>query len=35
MGILFAAVFSGIGIIWDRHFGFLKPNFHGFEKNGC
>src|SRR5215472_6311531 len=24
MGILFAAVFSGIGIIWDRHFGFLK-----------
>jgi hypothetical protein len=24
MGILFAAVFSGIGIIWDRQFGFLK-----------
>ena len=24
MGILFNAVFSGIGIIWDRHFGFLK-----------
>ena len=24
MGILFTAVFSGIGIIWDRHFGFLK-----------
>ena len=24
MGILFAAVFSGIGIVWDRHFGFLK-----------
>jgi len=24
MGILFTAVFSGLGIIWDRHFGFLK-----------
>jgi ABC-2 type transport system permease protein len=24
MGILFTAVFSGIGIIWDRQFGFLK-----------
>jgi ABC-2 type transport system permease protein len=24
MSILFAAVFSGIGIIWDRHFGLLK-----------
>ena len=24
MGILFSAVFSGLGIIWDRHFGFLK-----------
>ena len=24
MGILFTAVFSGIGVIWDRHFGFLK-----------
>ena len=24
MGILFTAVFSGIGLIWDRHFGFLK-----------
>jgi ABC-2 type transport system permease protein len=24
MGILFAAVFSGIEIIWDRQFGFLK-----------
>src|SRR6202049_1298860 len=24
MGILFTAVFSGIEIIWDRQFGFLK-----------
>jgi len=24
MGILFTAVFSGSGIIWDRQFGFLK-----------
>ena len=24
MGILFSAVFSGIEIIWDRQFGFLK-----------
>jgi len=24
MGILFSAVFSGMEIIWDRQFGFLK-----------
>ena len=24
MGILFLAVFSGIEVIWDRQFGFLK-----------
>ena len=27
MGILFPAVFSGIEIIWDRQFGFLKETF--------
>ncbi len=27
MGILFTAVFSGIEIIWDRQFGFLKETF--------
>jgi hypothetical protein len=27
MGILFTAVFSGIGIIWDRHFGFLRKRW--------
>src|SRR5919107_563670 len=24
MGILFTSVFSGIGLLWDRQFGFLK-----------
>src|SRR5262245_65763003 len=24
MGILFTSVFSGIGVLWDRQFGFLK-----------
>src|SRR5688572_22710272 len=24
MGILFTAIFSGIGLLWDRQFGFLK-----------
>ena len=24
MGILFASIFSGIGLLWDRQFGFLK-----------
>ena len=24
MGILFSAIFSGIGLLWDRQFGFLK-----------
>src|SRR5258706_15795218 len=24
MGVLFTAIFSGIEIIWDRQFGFLK-----------
>src|SRR5262245_46720090 len=24
MGILFTSIFSGIGLFWDRHFGFLK-----------
>ncbi|HEX8965874.1 MAG TPA: ABC transporter permease, partial [Patescibacteria group bacterium] len=24
MGILFTSIFSGIEIIWDRQFGFLK-----------
>jgi ABC-2 type transport system permease protein len=35
MGILFTSVFSGIGLLWDRQFGFLKetlvapvPRFH-------
>lgn len=27
MGILFTAVFSGIEMIWDRQFGFLKETF--------
>ncbi len=27
MGILFTAIFSGIEIIWDRQFGFLKETF--------
>ncbi|HYY28524.1 MAG TPA: ABC transporter permease [Chthoniobacterales bacterium] len=27
MGILFPAVFSGVEIIWDRQFGFLKETF--------
>jgi ABC-2 type transport system permease protein len=27
MGILFPAVFSGIEMIWDRQFGFLKETF--------
>src|SRR5688572_30853872 len=24
MGILFTSIFSGIGLLWDRQFGFLK-----------
>lgn len=24
MGVLFTAIFSGIGLLWDRQFGFLK-----------
>src|SRR5947209_19716558 len=24
MAILFASIFSGIGLLWDRQFGFLK-----------
>src|SRR5919201_1793007 len=24
MSILFSAVFSGVGLLWDRQFGFLK-----------
>src|SRR5215210_8546717 len=24
MAILFAAIFSGVGVLWDRQFGFLK-----------
>src|SRR5438128_8040804 len=24
MGILFSSTFSGIGLLWDRQFGFLK-----------
>src|SRR5438270_10630848 len=27
MGILFTAVFTGIEMIWDRQFGFLKETF--------
>ena len=35
MSVLFASIFSGIGLLWDRQFGFLKetlvapvPRFH-------
>src|SRR5690349_23883761 len=24
MGVLFTAIFSGVGLLWDRQFGFLK-----------
>src|SRR5574339_1203430 len=24
MGVLFTSIFSGIGLLWDRQFGFLK-----------
>src|SRR5881227_1432043 len=24
MGILFSSIFSGVGLLWDRQFGFLK-----------
>src|SRR6186997_2010955 len=24
MGILFTSIFSGVGLLWDRQFGFLK-----------
>src|SRR5207237_3124344 len=24
MSVLFASIFSGIGLLWDRQFGFLK-----------
>src|SRR5207253_2836810 len=24
MSILFTAIFSGVGVLWDRQFGFLK-----------
>src|SRR4051812_23649495 len=24
MSILFASIFSGVGLLWDRQFGFLK-----------
>src|SRR5213080_2356182 len=24
MGVLFSSIFSGVGLLWDRQFGFLK-----------
>ena len=27
MGILFTAIFSGVSVIWDRQFGFLRKQW--------
>ena len=34
MGILFTSIFSGIGLLWDRQFGFLKDKRND-RPGGC